>query len=123
MSAFTLLLIAAGGSAGAMGRYGICEAQSRLTSWPGWTGVLAANLMGCLIMGLAAGWPRGGPWTEMLVMTGLCGALTTFSSFALDLALLWLGGQRRAALSCVSLSAGLGIPLVMLGELLGGLIS
>lgn len=82
-----LVTVGLGGAAGAALRYVIeTWAVARLgQSWP-W-GTLAVNVLGSLILGLAMGGvlaaelPR---WVSLLVATGFCGALTTFSSFALQ---------------------------------------
>lgn len=82
-----LAAVAVGGAAGASVRY-IVEtwAVSRWgQSWP-W-GTFAVNIIGSLILGIALGGvlaselPR---WASLLLATGFCGALTTFSSFALQ---------------------------------------
>lgn len=119
MNASDLLLVALGGGLGAAARWGIGVAQARLTRWPGWTGILVANLLGCLVIGLAAGAGADDPWTRAFIMSGLCGAMTTFSSFAFDCALLLIVGAWGQLVSCVVLSVGAGIPLVLLGQSLG----
>ena len=120
-AAVTLLelgLVALGGALGAALRYAIGLLQVRLTNWPGWVGVLIANLFGCLIIGLAAGSLGSGPWTQAFLMVGLCGALTTFSALALDLTvLIWIGAWRQLAW-CVGGSLLAGIPLILLGQAL-----
>ncbi len=112
-------LIALGGGRGARVRYGIVLAPSRLSRWPGWTGVLAANLLGCLIIGVAVGSDSHGPWVAAMVITGLAGALTTFSSFALDLALMSVTRAWGQLIWCSLLSLAGGIPLVLLGRVIG----
>jgi len=112
-------LIALGGGSGAAARYAIVVTQARLSRWPGWTGVLAANLLGCLIIGLAAGSGSESPWSTALMMTGFAGALTTFSSFALDLALMTVTRAWAQLAWCSMLSLAAGIPLVLLGRAIG----
>ncbi|MBM3688915.1 MAG: CrcB family protein [Actinobacteria bacterium] len=93
-----LALIAAGGAAGAMARY-------LLYLWrtPGFPyGILVANVAGSLLLGfLIAGVPRA---TFLLVGVGFCGALTTFSTFALDTLVLAREGNSRAAVANVAAS-------------------
>jgi CrcB protein len=110
-----VLMIAGGGAIGSLLRYGIALAQIRLTAWPGWVGILLANLLGCLLMGLAAGVNPTSPWLRGLAMAGFCGGLTTFSAFALDLAFLCLTRAWRQAAACVGLSVVGGVGLVVLG--------
>lgn len=85
MSAF--LAVGLGGALGAMARYGLSIALAASFGAPGWLATLGANLLGCLVMGAMASWLQGGMVSEtirLLVMVGLLGALTTFSSFTLD---------------------------------------
>ncbi|MDP6986490.1 MAG: CrcB family protein [Phycisphaerales bacterium] len=112
-------LVAFGGALGAAARFVIGLLQVHLSDWPGWTGVLIANLIGSLLIGLAAGSAGGGPWTHAFLMVGVCGALTTFSALALDLTvLIWIGAWRQLGW-CLGLSLAGGIPLVVLGQTLG----
>ena len=55
-------------------------------------GTLAVNLLGCLLMGMLAGWlgRGGGPeGARLLLGAGLLGGFTTMSAFALDTVTLW----------------------------------
>lgn len=79
--------VALGGAAGASLRF-VVETWTVARwghSWP-W-GTFAVNVLGSLLLGVALGGvlvselPR---WASLLVATGFCGALTTFSSFALQ---------------------------------------
>lgn len=50
-------------------------------------GTLAVNIVGSFVLGLMIGWTAHGPVApqlQALVMTGLCGGLTTFSTFCGD---------------------------------------
>lgn len=121
-SADTLLAVAAvalGGAVGASLRY-VVEVATVARWGPGWPwGTLLVNVFGSLVLGVimgtaaAADLPR---WATLLLATGFCGALTTFSSFALQV--LDLSGtpaaQPRAhfswrglAYAAISLGAGL----------------
>lgn len=58
-------------------------------TWPAFPpGTLIANLVGCLLIGLAAGWfesrPEVSQATRLLVTTGFLGGFTTFSAFSLE---------------------------------------
>ncbi len=83
-------LVAAGGVLGAIARYAIAEAlPSSGREFP--TATFVTNLTGAFILGaLVEGLARMGPddgWrrsARLLVGTGICGAYTTYSTFAVD---------------------------------------
>ncbi|TDC84630.1 fluoride efflux transporter CrcB [Actinomadura sp. 7K507] len=78
-----VILVLAGGAVGATVRYvvdGYVKAAAG-KSFP-W-GTLSVNLLGAGILG-AVGGAGSGTYVEALMGTGLCGALTTFSTFELD---------------------------------------
>lgn len=106
-----LLLVAAGGAAGALGRYLVDRAfAARLDAVLPW-GTLAANVAGAALLGGLAGAGAGVPdpvWH--LAGTGFCGALTTWSTFGYETFRLAESGARRYAVFNVvlTLSAGLG---------------
>jgi CrcB protein len=88
-----VLLVAAGGAAGAVARYGLGVQAMRLWggSWP--HGTFIANVAGGLLMGLLAGWLalKGGADQErlrLLLGVGVLGGFTTFSAFSLETALM-----------------------------------
>jgi CrcB protein len=83
----TLLLVFAGAAVGAPLRY-LTDllVQSRHDSVFPW-GTLTVNAAGSLVLGVTAGVLSADPgpaWVLALVGTGLCGALTTFSTFAFE---------------------------------------
>ena len=83
-----LLAIAAGGALGALLRYGLTNLMALLLgrSFP-W-GTLLVNVLGSLAVGLVYVWMvERAPLSDALrlgLITGLLGALTTFSTFSLD---------------------------------------
>ncbi len=88
-----VLLVAAGGAAGAVARYGLGVQAMRLwgSAWP--YGTLAANVIGGMLMGVLVGWLafRGGADQErlrLLLGVGVLGGFTTFSAFSLETALM-----------------------------------
>ncbi len=104
----TLLLIAAGGALGTAMRSGLGSAFPAAPGhWP-WA-TFSANLTGALALGLLLevlavlgpddGWRRR---VRLGVGTGLLGGYTTYSSFAVESALL---GQDTGALSAVGYAA------------------
>jgi CrcB protein len=86
-----LMLVGAGGAAGAVARYLLAGWTLRALG-PGWPyGTFAANVVGGLLMGLLAGWlaHRGGEEQEqlrLLLAVGVLGGFTTFSAFSLEAA-------------------------------------
>jgi CrcB protein len=80
------LAVGIGGICGAALRWGIIEVSDSSSSWP--TGVFIANMAGCAVLGFLAGRYAAFIGTSIFVglTVGFCGALTTFSSFAVDLA-------------------------------------
>ncbi|MFK4148666.1 fluoride efflux transporter CrcB [Streptomyces sp. NPDC004065] len=102
------LLVAAGAAVGAPLRYLTDRAvQSRHGSALPW-GTFVVNVTGCLILGLVTG--AAGPHLRLLLGTGLCGALTTYSTFSYEtLRLTETGaGLYAAANAAASVAAGLG---------------
>lgn len=95
------LLIAFGGALGSMARYWMAGSiDCRHTSGFPW-GTVLVNISGSFVIGLAAALLAGktgwGDNARALVMVGLCGGFTTFSSFSLQtLALLRDGYLLRA---------------------------
>ena len=62
---------------------------------------LAANLIGCLLLGLFNGWVlqhHPSPVLRLFLTVGLCGGFTTFSTFTNDLFLLGRNQQWEVAL-------------------------
>ncbi|MFE5030865.1 fluoride efflux transporter CrcB [Streptomyces sp. NPDC056683] len=107
------LLVVLGAMAGAPLRYLTDRAvQARHDSVFPW-GTFVVNVSGCLILGLltgAASAGAAGPHLQLLLGTGLCGALTTYSTFSYEtLRLTETGAGLYAAANVVaSLVAGLG---------------
>jgi len=111
----TPLLVALGAMVGAPMRYLTDRiVQSRHDSVFPW-GTLAVNLFGCLVLGALAGSGIAGTSpVSVLLGTGFCGALTTYSTFSYETVRL---AQERAyfyavANVLVSVVAGLGAALV-----------
>ncbi|MDC0768993.1 fluoride efflux transporter CrcB [Streptomyces sp. HD] len=107
------LLVIAGAMVGAPLRYLTDRAvQSRHDSVFPW-GTLAVNVTGCLILGLLTGAAVAGVASshlQLLLGTGLCGALTTYSTFSYEtLRLTETGAGLYAVVNIVgSVTAGLG---------------
>ena len=112
-----LILVGAGGAAGAVLRYLISLMPYRGT-FPVLT--LVTNFIGALLIGFIAGTSeRGGlgGGAVLFLKTGLCGGFTTFSTFSLESYNLMKQGRHEAALIYMILSAGLCLAGVAIGML------
>ncbi len=83
------LLVGLGGFAGSAARYGLSVATQRFAlSWP--CGTLAANVLGCLLIGMLTGLSARGatlpPEIRLALATGFCGGFTTMSSMIYETA-------------------------------------
>jgi CrcB protein len=107
------LLVVAGGMVGAPLRYLTDRAvQARHDTVFPW-GTFCANVAGCLVLGVVTGAVVAGAASSeihLLLGTGLCGALTTYSTFSYETLRLAEQGARLMAAANVAASvlAGLG---------------
>ncbi len=112
----TVLQVALGGAIGAAARYGVGVALFR----PGGVfplGVLAANVIGCFVMGLVVVYlgQRAMSHLNPFLMTGILGGFTTFSAFSLEAYTLFERGQTGLAALYVGLSVGLSLLALVAG--------
>lgn len=116
------LLVFFGGGLGAVSRWGLSmgiQALSEKTAlhrFP--TGILACNLLGCLLIGAIFGGftPKDAhPRVFAFAVTGFLGGFTTFSTFGKDTHQLLTEGFHGLALANVLVSTLGGIILVFLG--------
>ncbi|MFE5796013.1 fluoride efflux transporter CrcB [Streptomyces sp. NPDC056503] len=114
------LLVALGAAVGAPLRYLTDRAvQARHDSVFPW-GTFTVNVVGSFTLGLLTGVTSA--QAHLLLGTGLCGALTTYSTFSYETLKLYEGGAKGYAVLNVagSLTAGLGA--VWLGTEAAGLL-
>ena len=88
-TALQILLVGAGGFVGSVLRYGLSGAVHRLLPFAAFPyGTLAVNVVGCLAIGLLAGWSEArqviGPELRLFLFIGLLGGFTTFSTFGYE---------------------------------------
>lgn len=107
-----ILFIGIGGFIGSVSRYYLASwVQNKvLTNWP--YGTFVVNLLGCLLIGMiftVADRTLMSPEWRLALATGLCGGLTTFSSFSLEILNLLRSGQFGYASSYIFLSLLLGL--------------
>lgn len=93
-----VLLVAAGGALGAAVRYLLVLRISGRFPWS----ILVANLAGSFLLGLLL--DSAPPDLLLFAGVGFCGALTTFSTFALDTLLLAREGRPAASVANVVVS-------------------
>lgn len=108
-----------GGVAGVLARYGAALAlPGGVLPWA----TAAVNLTGCFLIGffdtVSSRRGFGGPHGRVLLMTGFCGAYTTFSALILELDWLLRTAPWRGA-AYLSLSVFAGLALLRAGATLG----
>jgi CrcB protein len=114
-----LLLVIAGGMIGAPLRYVTDRAvQRRHDSLFPW-GTFSVNVIGSLLLGFLAGTATGLPHdVQLFAATGLCGALTTYSTFSYETIRLFEDRARFLAVANVAASIVAGLGSVFLGATL-----
>lgn len=113
--------VAVGGLLGAAARYGVAERwPTRTGQFP--TGTLLVNVVGAFILGLLlevlarlgedVGWRQR---ARLLLGTGFCGALTTYSTLATESDLLVRSYDTWLAVSYMAVSVAAGLAATALG--------
>ncbi|MBU8551171.1 MULTISPECIES: fluoride efflux transporter CrcB [Streptomyces] len=115
------LLVMAGAMVGAPLRYLTDRAvQARHGTVFPW-GTFTVNVVGCLVLGTLAGAATHGAASasvQLLVGTGLCGALTTYSTFSYETLRLAENGARFLAAANVLAGVVAGLGAAFLGTAL-----
>lgn len=96
--------VAVGSALGGVARFavGLLTTRQAVPAWP-W-GTFTVNVVGSLVIGLLAGWWAGRgqpPLPRALLMVGVLGGFTTYSSFALETVQLLSAGAAPRALAYV----------------------
>jgi CrcB protein len=115
-----LLLIAAGGAAGTLARYGTSVALYRPGERPGFPlGTLTVNLLGCLLIGYLNGLfldrVAVRPEYRAMLLVGFLGGFTTFSTFGWEVAAMLREQQYGRAIAYLAVSNLVGVLLVVGG--------
>jgi fluoride exporter len=114
-----IVCVLLGGSLGAVCRYGVSVAAARLYGDAFPWGTLCVNLAGCFLIGLAfaLGVERNvlSPSLRLFFVTGFLGALTTFSTYALESMNLARDGQVTTAVLNLLANNVAGLLLVLAG--------
>ena len=133
-----ILLVAVGGATGATLRVLLTIAAATQLRIPFWIGIMVVNIVGCLLIGLAAAVlasadasdtplirlidgvlpsdSAGVADAKLILLTGLLGGFTTFSTAMLDTWVLWRSGHMVK--SIISL---VGTPIAAIAALAIGL--
>ncbi|MCM3742556.1 CrcB family protein [Sporosarcina luteola] len=116
MTVVEAIVIGAGGFIGAVLRFFIAAMLNKEEGIP--RGTLVVNMTGSLLIGLIFGFELPTLWTVFLV-SGLAGALTTFSTLMKELIQLWRSGQRKETVLYSIWTFGCGALLAFLGFVIG----
>ncbi len=122
-----LLIIGAGGVAGALARFGVGRLVGRYYSLTFPLATFLINVTGSFLLGLSAAHTAGLPagqivWERYGFQIGFLGAYTTFSTFAYESIRLIEDGEGKQFFIYVAGSVALGVLGCGLGYLCGGLI-
>lgn len=117
------LCVALGGAAGAVCRYSVTLGVHRFVEEP-WVpfGTIIVNVLGCFLIGVMSGLQEArdllSPQAHALLVIGLFGGFTTFSTFGYELFTLARHSQYLAAAVNFSVQVVFGIGAVWLGHYL-----
>ena len=100
----SFIAVAVGGALGCLFRWYLAILLNRyFPAIP--PGTLAANLIGCYVIGVALAFFATSPafaseW-RLFIITGFCGGLTTFSTFSAEVVVLLQSGRSIAAIGAL----------------------
>jgi len=119
-SAFVHIAVFVGGGAGALTRYGVGTLGGATPPDFPWQ-TFVVNMVGALLIGFATTaltetWSTT-QYMKPLVLTGLLGGLTTWSTFIVETDQLISAGQTTMALTYLAASIGLGLVFAATGVL------
>ncbi|MBI2095858.1 MAG: fluoride efflux transporter CrcB [Candidatus Omnitrophica bacterium] len=121
-----LVYLGVGTFFGGFARYFLAGAVHRTLGAEFPYGTLAVNLLGCFLIGFLNAVSEErlllGPGGRLLLMTGFCGAFTTFSTFMLETGNLLKDGELPRAFLNVVLSCVAGYLVFRIGALVGDLV-
>lgn len=118
------IAVMSGGALGAALRYAVILATGERShdAWPAATFIV--NVLGCLLVGLLLGWLQDRPFEllRLFLIVGFMGALTTWSSFVVEIALF---GRGHLGVSLLYSLASLFVSLMVfwLGWYVGGMLA
>ncbi len=120
MNFYIITSVAIGGMIGALSRFFISTYINRLLGTSFAYGTLSVNILGSFIIGFLFLYFEQiiSPNIKAMLMTGLLGALTTFSTFSLETLLMIQEGLYTKALLNILLNVILSLSATFLGMLL-----
>lgn len=111
MTPLVVITAIAAGAIGALARYTTTQVLAARAPGLPWA-VLAVNVVGSAIGGAALALAESGAWgaeARLIVLSGFCGGLTTFSTFSVETVQLVLDGRMRVAVASVAANLVLGV--------------
>ena len=114
-----ILLVAIGGAVGSIARYLMASSIQTATGWEFPIGTVLVNLLGCFLIGilyvLLVARPDPRHDLRALLMVGVMGGFTTFSSFSLETVTLAMNGHYTSA----TLNVVISVAACLVGTVLG----
>ena len=120
MQPLLLLAVGTGGFIGAILRFLISGWVQKSAGGFFPVGTLSVNVLGSLVIGFMALYFESvvAPHQKAIVITGMLGALTTFSTFSLETVMMLQGGLWGRAAANVTLNAFLCVIATLLGMMI-----
>ena len=114
-----ILLVALGGAVGSVARYLMASSIQTSTGWDFPLGTVLVNILGCFLIGilyvLLVARPDPRHDLRALLMVGVMGGFTTFSSFSLETVTMAMNGNYTGA----SLNVVISVAACLVGTILG----
>jgi CrcB protein len=115
----TILLVALGGAVGSIARYLMASGLQTATGWNFPIGTVLVNILGCFLIGilyvLLVARPDPKHELRALLIVGVMGGFTTFSSFSLETVTLAMNGNYGGA----TLNVVVSVAACLVGTALG----
>jgi fluoride exporter len=114
-----ILLVALGGAVGSIARYLMASRVQTATGWNWPLGTVLVNILGCFLIGilyvLLVARPDPKHELRALLITGVMGGFTTFSSFSLETVTMAMNGNYGGA----TLNVVVSVAACLVGTVLG----
>lgn len=113
-----ILLVAGGGALGAVLRFIIAQLMKNNISYEFPWHTFLVNISGCLLIGFAWGYlssSQAPEWISFLLVTGILGGYTTFSSFGIEFVIMLNNGKIAEAFLYVGATNMIGLLLTFVG--------